>query len=567
MFAIIASPFRVILATAFFFSMTVLIYAPVIIPMIYLLDWLYTSGYIPWDQWRILYTVLFVYVGSIFLQVVFDNLFGLTYREIIQDPDIEEASPDHPHLGWLHQVFEQVKKQFPGEASARIFYNPTHDINAIAFRDLRHKGVMIYGGLVNAILDKNTSAFSALAIKGILAHEMSHLANWDFLSGQYCRALNRQYLLHARIRNKIFEVLWAFLPVILIVGHLIRWAMAIVHNLTTALIQLLSSIYTRLDAAVSRSIEFRCDRQAAKAVGWQAIFLGLSSLPIGSRSNVFDSHPDGVSRLLYVHRRGSASAKLQRVYGSFLARLTALLLFPLLFFMAWWLGEMADALPAGYFLPTLDLLISYLNAIPGMTMAWSYLISIWHIFVGSLAVLLEWVVQESLGLLPWLQSLLSASWHFAIHFHHNLLGQIEQIYQYFFRLVNGWLDWKLSLESWLLSWLPFTSTLLAELALLRLMMAAWRASKGFWVWVNQKLFLVRFTLVTRLFRKKSAPELDHLLLTAFNERNYSAVIRLIRGGAHPARVKLTSGYNLVQHLARHGDPLATSIARLLPKNT
>jgi|GEM_PF-1768363 len=565
MLALIASPFRVLLATAFFVTITLLIYAPVIIPLVFLLDWLYTSGYIPWDQWRILYTLLFLYVSSILLHVVTDNLFGLTYREVTRDPSIEEATPDHPHLAWLYQAFDQVRKQFPGEKRARIFYNPVAETNAIAFRDLRHKGVMIYDGLLQAIIDNNQPEKRMDAIKGILAHEMSHLTNWDFLSGQYCRALARQYLFHMQVRNKVFEILWAFLPVILVVGLFIRWAMLILHNLTSGIINLLSLLYKRLDAAVSRSIEFRCDRQAAKAVGWQSIFIGLSSLPIRSRSNMFDSHPDGVSRLLYVHQRGAKQSSQQLVSGSILARLTALLLFPILFLLAWWLGEVAEALPQGYFLPAFQTLVGYLHAIPGVTASTQFLINTWEVTITSLTFLVAWGLQESTYLWPWIQTVSLTVWNFTLNFHHNLLSSITQLYQQFIPLLNNWAGWQLHIEDTWLKWLPLISTLLTELLMIRLFFASLGRIKKVWAWLQEKIFLVRFIIATRLFRRKSAPELDSLLVTAFNENNYSAVLRLIKRGAHPARVQLKSGHSLVQHLNLHGSPLANGIARLLPK--
>ena len=99
-------------ATAFFVTINLLIYTPVIILLVFLLDWLYTSGYIPWDHWRILYTLLFLYVSSILLHVLADNLFGLTYREITNDLNIQEATPGHPELAWFQQAFDQIRKQF-----------------------------------------------------------------------------------------------------------------------------------------------------------------------------------------------------------------------------------------------------------------------------------------------------------------------------------------------------------------------------------------------------------------------------------------------------------------------
>ncbi|SFC47863.1 Zn-dependent protease with chaperone function [Marinospirillum celere] len=565
MLALIAAPFQVILGTLFFVSITLLIYAPVLLPLVYLLDWLYISGYLPWDQWRLLYTALFLYVSSILLQVIADNVFGLTYRKITQDPQIEEATADHPNLAWLHQAFEEVKQQFPGEKSARVFYNPSGEINAIAFRDLRHKGVMIYGGLVKTLIEKNAPEQRIAAVKGILAHELSHLTNWDFLSGQYRMALARQFNLHMSIRNKVFQTLWTFLPILLIIGLFIRWGMALIHNLTTGLINLLSSLYRRLDAAVSRAIEFRCDRQAAKAVGWPSIFLGLSSLPIQSRSNMFDSHPDGISRLLYIHRRGGEKSSNQLISGSIAARITALLLFPLLGLLAWWLGELAQVLPAGYFDPSFQFLLGQLIAIPGVETAINFLVQSWLVVINSLQYLVFWLLEESTLLWPLVQSLSYQVWDFLIHFHYNLQTGITDLYLQFLPLLNQWTGWQISLDQSALKWLPLASTLLTELFLIRLFFASLRWIKKTLAWIQQKVFLLRFFVATRLFTRKSAPELDRLLVTAFNENNYSAVIRLIRRGAHPARVQLTSGKSLVEHLHLQGNPAASSLARLLPK--
>jgi hypothetical protein len=266
-----------------------------------------------------------------------------------------------------------------------------------------------------------------------------------------------------QIRNKVFEILWAFLPVILVAGLFIRWAMVILHNLTSGMINLLSTVYTRLDAAVSRSIEFRCDRQTAKAIGWQSIFIGLSSLPIYSRSNMFDSHPDGVSRLLYVHRRGTKQPSQQLVSGSILARLTALLLYPMLFLLAWWLGEVAEALPQGYFSPVFQTLMAYFYAIPCVTTSIQFLADSGNLLKASLSALLTWSLQESTYLWPWIQAASLTSWHFVLNFHHNLLSHLEQLYQQFTPLLNDWIGWQRHMESTWLKWLPMISTLLTEL--------------------------------------------------------------------------------------------------------
>ncbi|GLR63958.1 M48 family metalloprotease [Marinospirillum insulare] len=565
MLALIASPLLVIIATAFFVSVTVLIYSPVIVPLFFLLDWLYASGYIPWDQWRILYTVLFLYVSFILLHGIADNLFGFTYRQISQDDNIEEATPDNENLAWLYNAFKQVKEQFPSEKKARVFYCSEGQVNAIAFRDLRHKGVMIYGGLLKKIIDKNTEDASFLAIKGILAHELSHLTNWDFLSMQYRQALAKQFAFHMKIRDQVYATLHQVLPLILIVGLFVRWAMVILYNLSSVVINGIISIYKRLDAAISRSIEFRCDRQAAKAVGWQSIFLGLNSLPINSRSTLFDSHPDGVSRLLYVHRRGGEKSSQQHISGSIVARITALMLYPILFLLAWWLGEVAEVLPQGYFLPVYQLLLVYLHAVPGFTFVTEFLISTWDYLVGSVAFILNWGQQDSSYLWLWTQVQSMSIWGLALSFHDNLLSNVYRLYEIFIVHINNWTNWSLSSNNFFIKWLPFTSTILLELVMVRLLLNSLMLIKKILASINEKFFLIRFTIATRVFRKKSAPELDDLLITAFNERNYSAILRLVRKGAHPARVKLTTGHTLSQHLKSNGDPLASSIARLMPK--
>lgn len=565
MLALIASPLRVLVATAFFVSITLLIYAPIIIPLVFFIDWLYASGYIPWDQWRILYTVFFLYVSFILLHVIADNLFGLTYREIIQDNNSEEATANNSELAWLYQAFEEVKKQFPSEKKAQVFFTATSDINALAFRDLRHKGVIIYGGLVQAIVNKNTGSEVVAAIKGILAHELSHLTNWDFFSGQYTQALHKQYLLHMKIRNNVYLTLWEFLPVILIIGLFARWAMAILYNFSNVFIRALTAIYIWLDAAISRSIEFRCDRQAAKAAGWQSIFLGLNSLPIQSRSNLFDSHPDIVSRLLYVHRRGGRQSSQQHISGSILARITALMLFPILFLLAWWLGEVAQVLPQGHFSPFYQSIILYFHSIPGFNLAVDWFNYAWDLIVSNLIFVFTWGQQESTQLWPWIQTKSLEVWSSALGFHGHLLVTIENLYHTFFQYTNKVTGWNLKLSDFIFKWLSLISTLFAELLFIRLFLASLSLTHEIFAWLRESLFLVRFALATRIFRKKAAPELDNLLVTALNQNNYSAILRLIRKGAHPARVTLTTGLTLVQHLRKDNNPLANSIARLLPK--
>lgn len=224
-----------------------------------------------------------------------DLLFGFSVRKYKKQAIAVNKNDE------LYQIFEDVKSAF-NMGGARLFYVSSDEVNAYAVSVFFRKYVFVTTGLINSLRFRfGDSEEYRLAIKGILAHEMSHLANGDSISPHIINSnlyalrvvdgfLARIYALLARIFSVVpvvgflvSSVLWTmFVAVRKLVSSMMRYIIFPIHNLAAR--------------GMGRAAEYRCDNDAAKLVG-SGMSMALSALPDGACNSVFSTHPSIKKRI------------------------------------------------------------------------------------------------------------------------------------------------------------------------------------------------------------------------------------------------------------------------------
>jgi hypothetical protein len=165
------------------------------------------------------------------------------------------------------------------------------------------------------------------AMAGIIAHEMSHLANGDYVPGLIL-SINRKVTSISRIFVKIiFVIITRILNLIPRIGYIVSrmfiWPEKILIKILTFFNDIvLIKIYKFLTIYTTRAIEYRSDADAAKAFGGKSIAMALHMIGSGYDS-IFSTHPSSTKRI-------AAAMKIEhpqnhRIHPSFILQLSNLI--------------------------------------------------------------------------------------------------------------------------------------------------------------------------------------------------------------------------------------------------
>ncbi len=245
---------------------------------------------------------LFFLVSFLMLvYLFFDFLLGFSVRSSLKKCSRFEKIKDYD---FLSDIFDQVKTRF-GEKNVHLYIKNSDEINAYAVSSFNKKAIVLTHGLIKHYLVECSEPKRFLnAIRSIMAHEMSHLVNKDFLPAFLI-------ITNQKVTNFVSSLLGSFFRIIARVVFLIpggkRAAILMSDAYSIARFALTSfnrfvvfNIYEFLRRFVSRSIEFRCDRQAARAFGGHNMAYALSMLGKGGYFTLFSTHPGTAKRIAKV---------------------------------------------------------------------------------------------------------------------------------------------------------------------------------------------------------------------------------------------------------------------------
>jgi len=238
------------------------------------------------------------------LYLVLDFLFGFSVKSSLKGCKRYEKIKDYD---FLTELFSQVKSKF-GEKNVKLYIKNTDEINAYAISSLGSKAIVLTKGLINHYLTECPDPKQFLyALRSVIGHEMSHLVNKDFLP-------TFLILTNQKVTNFVSTILYYVFSLIIRGARMMpigsetsvytmRKTYWILNLVITAFNRLVVyNLYEFLRRFISRSIEYRCDRQSAKAFGGRNMVVALSMLGESGYFTLFSTHPRTKSRMKKVEQ-------------------------------------------------------------------------------------------------------------------------------------------------------------------------------------------------------------------------------------------------------------------------
>jgi Zn-dependent protease with chaperone function len=251
---------------------------------------------------RIKFAIFFTAFLVSFLMMiyfVFDFLFGFSVRISLKNCTRYEKVKDYD---FLTDLFNQVKSKF-GEKNVRLYIKNTDEINAYAISSLGSKVIVLTRGLIDHYLSSSADPKTFLySLRSVIGHEMSHLINKDFLPTFLIIVNQKMTNFVSNIIYFGFSLAIRFAGILPYVNNQVVRTISATHAALNFVITMFNrlivySVYEFLRRFAMRSVEYRCDRQSAKAFGGQNMALALSMLGESGYFTLFSTHPGTKSRM------------------------------------------------------------------------------------------------------------------------------------------------------------------------------------------------------------------------------------------------------------------------------
>jgi Zn-dependent protease with chaperone function len=245
--------------------------------------------------------------GAIILYIILDTIFGFTMRQMrkgcmpIEKASFLQGSED------IIEAFEWLKDKFKVRR-VKLYLDPgLHVVNAYAIGSFSGSTVTITLGLINQIRG-NSNGYEQFidSVRAILGHEMSHLANKDFIPGLLAAASQSANDRISGIIRFVFMAVAKIFGIIPWIGWIISQMIIIFYNITNFILNafyrfVFMPIYKFMMNFFGRAIEYRCDRESAYAYGGQKMATALGMLGGRGYFSLFSTHPTTKSRVRAVH--------------------------------------------------------------------------------------------------------------------------------------------------------------------------------------------------------------------------------------------------------------------------
>ncbi len=241
----------------------------------------------------------FLVSALMLLYLVFDFLFGFSVRSALKGCVRYEKIKDYD---FLTELFKQVKTKF-GENNVKLYIKNSDEVNAFAVSSLGSKAIVLTSGIINHYLEECPDPKKFLyALRSILGHEMSHLVNKDFLPTFLIMINQKATNVVSGWLLLFFNLALRFINLMPFSGELsarfVRNSYLLINFAVTFFNRfVVYYVYEFLRRALSRSIEFRCDMQSAKAFGGKNMAFALSILGESGYFTIFSTHPATQSRM------------------------------------------------------------------------------------------------------------------------------------------------------------------------------------------------------------------------------------------------------------------------------
>lgn len=285
-------------------------------------------------------TALFLLIFLIsFLMMVYlmiDFLFGFSVRY-----SLKNCKPFNKMKGYdfLEDIYEELKFKFSCP-NLKLYIKHSDEINAYAIGGMGRRVVVLTTGLINhyskCIADNQKFL---IAIRSILGHEMSHLINKDFLPGLLIMVNNQATSLMASIILVFFRLYLRISEKLDVANTRLGMVMMSIYSAANSILWcfnklIISNCYEFLKRFFSRSVEYRCDRQSAKAFGGINMAYALSFLGKSGYITLFSTHPATQRRIRKVEVVEEKNAIIRSSIMSDLSNFMSLMVIPLMCYYA-----------------------------------------------------------------------------------------------------------------------------------------------------------------------------------------------------------------------------------------
>jgi len=248
---------------------------------------------------KIFSTAIFLICFLMILYLFIDYIFGFSVTGSLKNCVRYEKNKEYD---FLTPVLGQIKEKFD-ENSVRLYIKKTNEINAFAVGSMGSKNIVISRGLIDhfLLLCPEPKTFLS-AIRSVMAHEMSHLVNKDFLP-TYIIIINQKFTnFISFILHFVFINLAKFLELMPFGGRSIANIIFNSYKFIDYFITFFNrvivfNLYEFLRKFISRSIEYRCDKQASQAFGGKNMATALSMIGGNGYFTIFSTHPSTKSRV------------------------------------------------------------------------------------------------------------------------------------------------------------------------------------------------------------------------------------------------------------------------------
>ena len=249
-------------------------------------------------EW-LFFTIVFLVSFLMLVYMVLDFIFGFSVLNSLKGCKRYEGLKDYD---FLTDIFKETQNKF-GEWQVKLYIKESPEINAYAVGSMRRKAMILTSGLITHYYNSNPNSKDFLiAIRSIMAHEMSHLINNDFLPTFLFIANQRVTNFVSHLIRFIFNFVAGISAMIPIAGFVLNNMLILLYNIINFLLNIfnrliVTNIYNFLHKFISKSIEYRADYQSAKAFGGQNMAFALQFLGKDGYFNLFSDHPKTVNRI------------------------------------------------------------------------------------------------------------------------------------------------------------------------------------------------------------------------------------------------------------------------------
>jgi Zn-dependent protease with chaperone function len=288
-----------------------------------------------------IYLNFFIVSFIMLCYLLLDTIFGFTIWSLTKaSKNIKKYHKKYPYTKEISENFITLQDNFATQ-NIKLLISKSSEINAYAIGSVRKKIVVITLGLI-AHIRKNVRSEEEFqnVIKCIMAHEISHLINKDFLPALLLFANQKATNFISYFVNLFFNIIIRIFYLIPILGSFITNIIIVVHNITRFIISffhryILIKIYNFLKLHISRKNEYRCDFQAALACDGKNMANALSYLGNNGYFTIFSSHPNTLKRIKKVENVKQAKGKIKVSFINKISNFSSILLLIILLDVSW----------------------------------------------------------------------------------------------------------------------------------------------------------------------------------------------------------------------------------------